>query len=845
MSKIVRCITQIPTISRSIFVKFSGMLLIAIVTIPCLSLHAQINVYPHITAKPTGKRVIHSPDPLVSYRWAAPRASDNMETYILKPVKISGSKSFDMKNYRSNDRIAVNGMGDIRFDFGRVSAAWVEFDSSDLEGEVEMSISEYDQIPVYATNYPKRTLKPVKRGNTYRLELNPQLYEGVRFGWIHVRSFSRPWNISGIRLVCQIRPTNYNGSFNCSDTMLTRIWYTGAYTVKLNLLQDHFGAILMNRGDRISWTGDAHPAQAASMVAFGNYDFVKQNLVHTSTQSNGIRSYALYWVLSLLDYYRYTGDTATLESYIDNVIAKLDDAYKVYGTNPDLLFFGWDERLGAGFEHPNLPEPQNGYKMLSIRAWKEFASAMNQLDRKDLFDKYARYAEEKMQAIRKDEAWYRSYGLHASADAVNTGYLTAQEQHAVFKQSFTNRVNRISYSPFNQYFVIQAFSAMHQYDDGLDAIRDLWGGQIKYGGTTFFENYRPSWNAIIAKNGAVPSNQCGFTSLCHPWGAGVTKWLSEEILGIKPTSPGFESFQIMPHLGRTLTYVSGAVPTLKGEISASFNLLSGKCSFSVPAGTKGTIGIPKVEKRIKALHVNDVLFWDGNYHSIEGISGAYEDDEFVYLKDVQPGVYNLQVQYGGVTPKHSVLPEVFPATYIGKDYSTGGNWGGTYGKDGYELCNYDGDGKHRQRLPDYISSINYYKIFGNNLPLNKTWRINTTDKRALAPSSANGFPRNAACIYSEDQDQIGYTFTSTINIKEPKRYRVTLYFLDWDGKGRKLAVEAFDAQTSELVAPVQVIEHCENGAYITFEYNRSIKFRINPIRGLTPVLSGIFFDATQ
>ena len=35
----------------------------------------------------------------------------------------------------------------------------------------------------------------------------------------------------------------------------------------------------------------------------------------------------------------------------------------------------------------------------------------------------------------------------------------------------------------------------------------------------------------------MPNCQVGYTSLAHPWGGGVTKWLSEEILGIKPTAP--------------------------------------------------------------------------------------------------------------------------------------------------------------------------------------------------------------------------------------------------------------------------------------------------------------------
>ncbi|MHB8871940.1 MAG: hypothetical protein ACYC5G_05805 [Candidatus Doudnabacteria bacterium] len=78
----------------------------------------------------------------------------------------------------------------------------------------------------------------------------------------------------------------------------------------------------MERGDRYSWTGDSYPSQAASMVAFDNYDFVKKNLENTSKQDNGIASFSLYWVLSLIDYYNYTGGTATLGNYIANACAK-------------------------------------------------------------------------------------------------------------------------------------------------------------------------------------------------------------------------------------------------------------------------------------------------------------------------------------------------------------------------------------------------------------------------------------------------------------------------------------------------------------------------------------------
>jgi len=805
--------------------------------------------YPYIsTGSFSGVKITESPDPLVDYRWPNPKASDGLEIYIQKPVVVStdATASFDnMESLTGNSpNVTVKGIGSIRMDFGQENAAWLEFDSPDLVGKVEMSISEYNE-PARGITVPNsltKTLTPKKYGNSYRLELNSELYEGVRFGWIHIRSFSTAWHITGIRLVCQTKPTNYNGSFSCSDSLLTRVWYTGAYTVKLNLLKDYLGAILMYRGDRFSWTGDAHPAQAASLVAFGNYDFVKKNIAYTSGQSNGIRSYALYWVLSLIDYYKYTGDSVTFKSYIANACAKLDEAYSVYGTNSNLEYYGWDERLGAGFEHPNNTETQNAYKMLSIRLWKEFAAAMELCGRTDLRDKYNGYATQKIAALKTNAAWYQSFGLHAGTDAVTTGLLNSDEKKSIFEKSFTDKVNRISYSPFNEYFVIQAYALLNKYDDALSSIRDLWGGQINYGGTTFFEDYRPSWNAVVGMNDPVPNNQCGFTSLCHPWGAGVTKWLSEEVLGIKPTSPGFSTYDILPHLGSTLTSVTGKTPIPLGEISASFDVKTGKSLVTSPIGTVGRIGIPKVGKTINSMTVNGTLAWDGTFHSVAGVGGASQDSMFVYLTGVQPGTYAIAADYSGTTPTYSESKEIYPATFIGIDSTTSGNWGSVYGKEGYVLCDYNGNGSDKKALPSYVSSISYYKVKGNGLPQNVVWASTVNDKRALAPDATNGFPRNAACLYAMDGDQIGYTFTFNVNLISDHDYQVSLYFLDWDKKGRQIGVEMFDAKSLNLIAPVKIVNNCVGGAYLTYTYNKSAKFRINLVRGDNAVLSGIFFD---
>ncbi len=788
-----------------------------------------------------GAPIKDSPDPLVAYRWENPQVGDGLQIYAISPVAVVAdvAAAFDGLASATTGKtdITVKGPGSIRLDFGVECAAWIEFDSPDCPGDVEMGISEYNEPGL------NKTRVAVKHGTTYRLELNPELYEGVRFAWINVKAPATPWHITAIRAVCQVKPTNYAGSFACSDPLLTKIWYMSAYGVKASLCKDYFGSILMDRGDRMSWTGDAHTAQAAALVALGNFDFIKKNIDNTSQQSNGIRSYSLYWVFSLLDYYRYTGDSATLEKYINNACAKLDDAYGVFGTNPKLKFYGWDERLCAGFEiwFKSSPEAQNAYKMLSIRAWNDFAAVMGLAGRTDLRDKYSGYAKEKMAELRKSSSWSADFGLHAAADAINTGSLSAGEQDALFAKHFLDRVNRLSLSPFNQYFIIQAMARMGRHDDALSSIRDMWGGMVKYGGTTTFEVYRPSWNEVVAPSAAVPNAQCGIVSLCHPWGAGVVKWLNEEVLGIVPTQPGFKTFDILPHPGRTLTQLSGETPTLHGPIRASFDLTSGACSVTAPPGTLGRVGIPKTEKSIASITINGKLAWDGAYHAVPGIGGASQDAQFVIFTAVQPGTYAITVAYTGKTPAYNEPEVKYAAEAIKQDTTTGGDWGGVYGNEGYVLCNYHGDGRDEKSLPAYVTSLEYFRAFPKNgVPDPTLWATATSDKRALAPNPRNSPTRNAACYSNNDQ-----TMSVTIGIDGKRDYQVALYFVDWAAKGSRMAVEMFDAATLNLIAPVKIINNPSGGAYLVYKYNQSVKFRINKVRGDIISLSGIFFDSEK
>jgi hypothetical protein len=356
-----------------------------------------------------------------------------------------------------------------------------------------------------------------------------------------------------------------------------------------------------------------------------------------------------------------------------------------------------------------------------------------------------------------------------------------------------------------------------RHDDAISAILDLWGGQIEYGGTTFFETFRPGWNDIIEKNGPPPNNQSGYTSLAHPWSGGALVWLSEEVLGVKPEESGFVTFTVLPHLGRRLRRVSGEVPTPLGTIRASFNLETGLHEVTVPQGTTATVGIPKAERTIAHISCNG-----------EDLEGGREDGEFRYIQGLSAGTYRFTVDYTGETPPGITGEYRYPAAFLGRDDRTRGDWRAAYGSEGYAFC-----GMGIQSLPGYVKELR----FGKEQHLR--WKPGPDDTRALTVDG--GEQRILGCVHTEDDRACYQTFTADIILEHEREFTAALYFVDWDEKGRELAVEMFDGETRNLVAPLQALHGYGGGVYLVYRYHRSARFRINHIRGLNATLSGIFF----
>jgi hypothetical protein len=112
------------------------------------------------------------------------------------------------------------------------------------------------------------------------------------------------------------------------------------------------------------------------------------------------------------------------------------------------------------------------------------------------------------------------------------------------------------------FYELEALCAMGEQRYVLKEMKDYWGGMLKLGATSFWEEYNPG------KKGAEHYSMYGREfgkSLCHAWGASPIYLLGKYYLGVKPTSAGYATYDVEPGLGG-LQWMEGKVPTPKGDI---------------------------------------------------------------------------------------------------------------------------------------------------------------------------------------------------------------------------------------------------------------------------------------
>jgi hypothetical protein len=194
-------------------------------------------------------------------------------------------------------------------------------------------------------------------------------------------------------------PVAYRGAFACSDDLLTRIWYVGAYTAHLCMQEDVWDAA---KRDRLRWMGDVNVEWPTIWAAFGDKALIEQTMHRLRVTGppkgghiNGIAGYSLFWILSLRDLYTFTGDRAYLQANHDALLTLLDffrDKVDKHGLFAEGSFVDW-ARL--------TPEEERATThLLLCRALADATYLLTELGDKPNADRIAAWRDQAKQAAR-------------------------------------------------------------------------------------------------------------------------------------------------------------------------------------------------------------------------------------------------------------------------------------------------------------------------------------------------------------------------------------------------------------------------------------------------------------
>ncbi len=150
-------------------------------------------------------------------------------------------------------------------------------------------------------------------------------------------------------------------------------------------------------------------------------------------------------------------------------------------------------------------------------------------------------------------------------------------------------------STFLGYYTLTAAAKAGEFDGAMNIMRDYWGGMLKMGATTFWEDFNVDWMENSAPiDEPVPEGKNDIHgdfgafcykglrhSLCHGWASGPAPYIAENVLGVTPVEPGYKKVKISPQLSG-LEWIKGAVPTPYGNIEIEADKNGVK--YSVPQG---------------------------------------------------------------------------------------------------------------------------------------------------------------------------------------------------------------------------------------------------------------------
>ena len=399
---------------------------------------------------------------------------------------------------------------------------------------------------------------------------------GFRFFCIHLLESAASIILTNMRAFCICRQMQREGTFRSSDQLLNGVWETGAYTVHLCMQRLLWDGI--KRGQSV-WAGDLYPAAMVVAAVFGDHSIVRRSMDLLRSQTgdydtapmswmNSIPGYSLWWIILHRDWYFRFGDICWLEEQHQYLCDLVEMVLSQIGTDGKEQFDGWRYIDWAStHDHNAIHVGLQGQSAWALRSATDLLEVLgeNQLASRCTSALETMSRCELPGTRSKQASALLTIGGLAEAVHINQTVLRPDPAEGL--------------TPFLGAAVLEARAMAGDIQGCLELVRNYWGGMIRLGATTFWEDFDIEWMNDSVGITQFPQEVLGdihadhgrgsaaglSNSLCHGWSAGPTAWLSRHVLGVEPVKPGCEVIRIVPRLG-DLEWVEGSFPTRHGAI---------------------------------------------------------------------------------------------------------------------------------------------------------------------------------------------------------------------------------------------------------------------------------------
>ncbi len=473
------------------------------------------------------------------------------------------------------------------YDLGQQNIGYYSFELEAPAG-VEIDIYAVEYIsPEGLVQYPGDH----RNGMTYITREGKNVFTSLkrrsgRYVFMRFCNLSEPLVIKRFELIESTYPVEFLGSFECADESLNKIWNISAHTLKL-CMEDTFTDCPLY--EQTFWVGDARNESLFAYGVFGATDIARR-CIRLAAQSLErypivgcqvpsswdclLPAWSFIWGISIWDYYWYTKDVDFVEEMWTSILKNLHGARNFI--NSDGLFSAdfWNLFDWAGIDQEQDTVLHNSMFMVgAIDAALKCAQILGrekELDdllklKKELKNTLNSYwlADEQAypDSIHENGTISNSVSQHTSFLALLYDIAPPDKVQALLKNVLQPSQKTVKVgSPFAILYMYEMLEKFDREDSIIQSIYDSYLPMIQAGATTVWESFA---------SGTLAHGEFPTRSHCHAWSSAPVYFLNRIVLGIRPTSPGGQAFEISPYI-KDLDWAKGSYATAKGVLEVSW-----------------------------------------------------------------------------------------------------------------------------------------------------------------------------------------------------------------------------------------------------------------------------------